>query len=153
MELGKAGDQRGAVERLELIEVAVVNEAGDDVARIEGHLRIGAGNPEQLIDVVARLAAGATRARSALAMVDALDDLAAKADCIHLVDREVVGEATDTRVHLRPAQTLVIALLAGCHFHQWRPAEKHLRTFLDHDDVVAHSGYVGAPGGGVTKDD
>src|SRR5439155_19466994 len=56
------------------------------------------------------------------------------------------------RMPLRAAELLVVALLAGRHLDQRRSAEEDLRALLDHDDVVAHAGDIGAPGRRVAED-
>ena len=55
-------------------------------------------------------------------------------------------------MHGGATQLLVGRLLAGRHLDQRGPAEEHLGALLDHDDVVAHAGDVGAAGGGVAED-
>ena len=42
-----AGDQRRSVQRLELVEVAPVNDPGDDLARVERCLQVGWDDAEQ----------------------------------------------------------------------------------------------------------
>ena len=86
VELGEAGDERRAVQRLELVEVAVVDDPGDDVARVERHARVGRRDAEHLLGVEARRPPGATRAGAALALVEPADDLPAEADAVELVD-------------------------------------------------------------------
>ena len=54
-------------------------------------------------------------------------------------------------MHLRAAELLVVALLAGGHLDQGRTTQEDLRALLDHDDVVAHAGDVGAAGGRVAE--
>ena len=78
---------------------------------------------------------------------------AADADRVLLVRGEVVGQAGLPGVHLGAAERLVVGLLAGRHLHQRRPGQEHLGALLDHHDVVAHAGHVGAAGGGVAEDE
>ena len=80
------------------------------------------------------------------------DDLAAEPDAVVLVACEVVGQPRDPGVHRRPAELLVVGLLAGGHLDQRRPAEEHLGRLVDHDGVVAHARDVGAACGGVPED-
>ena len=42
---GKTGDQRITVERLEFVQLAAVDQAGDNVAVVGGDARIGADRP------------------------------------------------------------------------------------------------------------
>ncbi len=153
VELGPPGDERCAVARLELVEVAVVDDAGEHVARIEGDAQVGRRDPDQLLLVVARRPASTPRWRAELAVVEAAHDAAPDPQGIGLVDGVVIGETADASVHVGAAQALVVAVLAGGHLHERRTAEEHLRALLDHHDVVAHAGHVGAAGRGVAEDD
>ena len=147
---GPAGDQRGAVQRLVLVELRAVRHAGEDLARVERDLHVGGDDAEDLVGVVPRLG-HRSRRRSLLAPVDPGHDGAAEADRVELVDGEVVGEPGDPRVHLGAAERLVVGFLAGGHLHQRRAAEEHLGLAVHQDRVVAHAGHVGAARGGVAE--
>ncbi len=54
-------------------------------------------------------------------------------------------------MHLRPAQRLVVGLLAGGHLHQRRPGQEHLGPVPDEDRVVRHPRHVRAAGRGVAE--
>ena len=110
-------------------------------------------DPDQLLAVASWRTAATARWRAELAVVQAANDPPPDAQGIDLVDGVVVGEAADPGVHVGAAEALVVALLAGRHLHQRRPAEEHLRALVDHDDVVAHAGHVGAAGGRVAEDE
>jgi hypothetical protein len=62
--------ERRAVARLELVEVAVVDDAGEHVARVERHPQVGDGMPSSC-SAVERGGAPAPRGRAALAVVEA----------------------------------------------------------------------------------
>ena len=151
--LAHPGDERRPVERLVLVEAAAVDDAGDDLPRIDGDTQIGRRQVEQLVLVVQRRVGGAGRAAAALAPVEVSDDLASEPQGVDLVDGEVVGAAGDPRVHAGAAERLVVGVLTGRHLHQRRPGEKDLRLPLDHDRVVAHAGDVRAARGRVAEDE
>ena len=94
----------------------------------------------------------AARSGPELAPVEVGDDLASDPDAVPLVDREVVGEPRDPRVHRGAAELLVVGHLAGGHLDQGRAAEEHLGPPVDEHRVVAHRGHVRAAGGGVAED-
>ena len=52
----EAGDQRGAVERLELVELGAVDEARDHLAHVVLLLQVGRHDAVELGRVIARLA-------------------------------------------------------------------------------------------------
>ena len=113
-----AGDQRGAVQRLELVELAAVEHAGQDLARLEGDLDVRRGDAEQLLGVVQGRAGGLRRSRAGLAPVQVADDVAADPQRVGLVEREVVGQPGLPRVHLGAAERLVVGVLVDRHLHQ-----------------------------------
>ncbi len=87
-----------------------------------------------------------------LAPAEVGDDLPADADAVELVRGEVVGEPGHARVHVRPAERLVVGVLAGGHLDQRRAAEEDLGLLVDEHRVVAHAGDVGAARGRVAED-
>ena len=95
VQAGPAGDERRAVERLELVELGAVDDAGDDLARVERRLQVGGDEAEQLVRVVHRRRDVGGRRRAELAPVEAGDDAPADADGVALVGGEVVGQPGD----------------------------------------------------------
>ena len=150
VQVGPAGHQRRAVERLELVELRAVDDAGDDVARVERDPQIGRHDAEQFLGVEQRLGDRA-RCRALLAPVQPRDDAAADPDGVEFVDGEVVRQTRSAGVHFGAAERFVVGLLAGGHLHQRRSGQEHLRALLDHHDVVGHAGDVGAARGGVAE--
>ena len=165
VDLRPAGDERRAVERLELVEDLTVGrghpvtDPDDHLARVERLLEVGRDQVEQPVGVLLRLGVG-TRWSSRdepvsrpprLAPVQPRHDPPPDPDRVALVLGEVVGQARGPGVHLGAAERLVVGLLAGRHLHQRRAAEEHLGLLLDHHRVVAHAGHVGAAGGGVAE--
>ncbi len=147
------GHQAGAVERLELVEPGAVDDPGEHLAGIEGHLRVGGGDPEQLLGIVDGLVGRHRGARAPLAPVEPAHDLASDPNGVELVGGELVGEAGDPGVHRGAAELLVGRFLAGRHLDQGRAPEEDLRALLDHHDVVAHARHVCAPRGRVAEDE
>ena len=92
MDLRPSGDERGAVARLELVELAVVDDPGENVARVERRPQVGGRDAEELLGIVAGRPPGAPGRRTELGVVEAADDLAPDAEGVELVGGEVVGE-------------------------------------------------------------
>ncbi len=66
VDAGEAANQRLPVERLELVELGAVNDAGDDVAHVVGRARVGRDDAVELFRRKQRLArAGAIKICSA----------------------------------------------------------------------------------------
>ena len=143
-----AAHQLGAVGLLELLEAGAVDDAGEDLAHVEGHPHVHRRDAEQLLGRVERLVGRSTGGAGAEPPpVQVGDDAAGDADRVGLVAGQVVAQARDPGVHARPAQLLLVGLLADRHLHQRRPAQEDAGPVLDHDRVVAHAGEVGPAGG------
>ena len=87
----KAGHQRGAVERLELVQLAGVHHAGDDLADVEGLARVGGDHAVQLRGIECRFARLAHREADLLVAVQMRDDAARDLQRVDVVERVVVG--------------------------------------------------------------
>ena len=83
-----------------------------------------------------------------LPAVEVRHHLAAHADGVHLVHREVVAQPRRLGMEAGAAQGLVVGLLAGGHLHQRRPGQEDLGLVGHHDVVVGQARLVGAPRGG-----
>ncbi|SCD76852.1 hypothetical protein GA0115246_105836 [Streptomyces sp. SolWspMP-sol7th] len=103
MQACPAGREAGAVERLELVVVGVVDEPRDDFARVEGLAQVLGDESEEFPGVVAGWRGG-FRGRVGLAVVEAGDDAAGEAEGVGLVEGEVVGESRGACVHVRAAE-------------------------------------------------
>ena len=149
VDLRPAGDEAGAVQRLELVEVAAVDDAGEDVARVEGGAQVLGDDAEQLVrGEPRRHHLGAGRAPG-LAPAEPADDAAGESRGVLLVAGEVVGQTRDARVHVGAAERLLVGDLARRGLDQRRTGEEDHRLVLDHHHVVAHARHVGAARGGV----
>ena len=67
-----------------------------------------------------------------------------------VVERLVVGDATDPRMHGRAAQLFRGHLFAGRGLHERRAAEEDRARAADDDRLVAHRRHVGAAGGAAS---
>ena len=118
-------------ERLELVELAAVDDAPQDLAHVERHAHVGRRDAEQLLGVEQRAASAVADGRGPeLAPVEAANDLAADPEGVELVVGEVVAQAGDPGVHVGAAQRLLVGVLVDRHLHERRAAEEHLRLAL-----------------------
>ena len=152
MDVGPSRAQRVAVLGLELVEIAVVDDARDHVARVERDLEIWRDDAEEFLGVVARFPHLRARLSARLGPVEPRHDPTPDPDRILFVGGVVVGKTRRARVHLSAAKGLVVAFLAGGHLHQRRSAEEHLGASVDHHDVIAHARDVRSAGRRVTED-
>ena len=143
-----ARHQRGAVEGLELLEAGAIDDAGDHLAHVEGHTQVLIDDAEQLFRVVKRVVGRHGGAGAQLAPIEVRHHLAAHANAIEFVQRQVVAQTGSARMHVGAGEGFIVRILAGGHLHQGWPAQGHLGLPLDEDVVVAHAGLVSAAGGG-----
>ena len=142
---GLAAHGLRAVERLEVEEVAVVDEAGDHLAHVVGLAIVDRHDAAELVGVVARLLGRLLpHRRQALVPGDGGHDLARDAERVGVVLGQVLGDARHHRVHLGAAQLLVGGDLAGGGLQERRAGEEDLGAVLDHDDVVGEARVIGA---------
>ena len=146
-----AADQGGAVERLELLEVGGIDDAGDDFAHVEGRAQVLGDQAEQVLRVVLGLLEIRFGLRPEFAPVQVGHHFPAHANAVHFVTGQVVAQAGNAGVHVGAAQALLVGVLASGHLHQGRAAEKHPGLLRDEDVVVAHAGLIGPAGGGGTE--
>ena len=92
MQLSPARHERRAVERLELVELAAVQDPRQHVTGVERLPEIGGDHAEQVVGVVQRLGIRRRRRRPELLPVEPAHDLPAEPDGVELVDSEVVGK-------------------------------------------------------------
>ncbi|SKY55847.1 Uncharacterised protein [Mycobacteroides abscessus subsp. abscessus] len=152
VDVGPPRTQRVAVFGLELVEITVVDDPRDHVARVERDLEIGWDDTEEFFGVVARFPHLCARLPTGLGPVEPRHDPTPDPDRILFVCGVVVGQTRSTRMHLSATEGLVVAFLAGGHLHQRRSAEEHLGTAVDHHDVIAHARDVCPAGRGVSED-
>ena len=120
----EAGDERRAVARLELVELAAVDDARDHLAHVVGLADVGVDDAVDLLGRVARRDRLADVERDPLGAIEVADDAARDRERVVVVEREVIGDAGDARVHVGAAQLFRGDDLAGRRLHERRPAEE-----------------------------
>jgi hypothetical protein len=143
----EAGDQRRAVERLELVELGAVDQARDDLAGIDLLAQVRRHDAVELGRVVFRLVCRQQRDVDGFPGIEVGDDSSCKSKRMGVVGRHVVGDAGLPRVHVGTAQILGRDHLAGRGLHQRRAAEEDRALALHDDGLVAHRRHIGATGG------
>ncbi len=149
----KPHDQGLAVERLELVEGALIDDPRDHLADLERPSQVRADDAVQLGRVVDRLGWRAQLQLRPLDPVQVGDDPAREAERVGVGERVVVADAGLAGVDVGAAEFLRAHDLAGCRFDQRRAAEKN-RALLAHDDaLIRHRRDVGATRGAGAHDD
>ena len=146
VDVGEAGDERRAVELLELVEARAVHEPRDQLVRVVGLADVGGDDAVDAVGVVlGRLGRPALPRRLRFG-AQRRDDAAHDRQRVLVVVGQVVGDAARARVQVAAAELLGRHLLAGRRLHERRAAEED-RALLAHDHaLVAHRGHVGAAG-------
>src|SRR5450830_1391533 len=153
VDMGEAAYQGGAVARLELVEFAAVDDAGDDFADVEGLPRIDGDHAVQLFRRELRLHRFTHGRLLGLLPVQVRHDGARQRQRVHVVLRQVVDDAGQARVHVAAAQVFRAHHFARGSLHQWRAAQEDGALLLDDDRFVAHGRHVGAAGRAGTHHD
>ena len=150
-DVGEAGHQGLAVERLEVVEPRAVDEPGDDLADRHGAARVGRDRAVQPGgDAPGRPPGPPARARSQgssgprrwrLATIDR-----PSASGVLVVERLVVGDTGAAGMDLGATEVLGRHVLAGRRLHQRRPAKEDRPGAADDDRLVTHRRDVRATG-------
>ena len=144
MDAGKAGDQRRAVEALELVELRAVDQARDHLADVVLLLEVGRHDGVEVFKRVSRLDRLGKIDVDALARIEGSGDAPHDRQRMDVVGRVVVGDAGEAGMHVGAAELLGRDDLAGRGFEQRRAAEED-RALLAHDDgLVRHRRHIGA---------
>ena len=155
-DLGEAADQGRAVERLELVEPAAVDDAADHLAHVVGRAGVGRHDVVERRRVLCGSSTAGTAVQFAHAGLGTLARVPGTAGCrrsrarsrgVGVVLGEVVDDPGGAGVDVGTAELLGGDLLPGRGLHQRRAAEED-RALVAHDDrLVRHRRHVGAAGG------
>ena len=160
--LAKHGHQRLAVELLELVHPAAVDDAADDLAYVVRRAGVGGHHVVERLGRLVRLLDLCRRARVSRRALRALlnhrgvgqgrDDAPHDPERVGVVVGEVVDDPGGTGMHVTAAEVLGRDDLAGRGLHQRRPAEEDRALVLHDHGLVAHRGDVGATCGAGAHD-
>ena len=102
----EAADQGGAVERLELVELAAVDDPGDDFVDIVGRADVVGHDCVEFLGVVLRRARFLQRQAVRMHRAKVADDIAHDRQRVFVVLGEVIGDAGLVRMEIAAAQLL-----------------------------------------------
>src|SRR6266699_570433 len=144
MQVRKAGDERRAVEFLELVELGSIDQAREHLVHVVLLLEVHGHDPVDLGGLVGGLARLAERNVDAFPGIEVADDAAADRERVAVVGRIMIGHPGMPGMHVGAAEILRRDDLAGGGFHQRGTAEED-RALLAHDDgLVRHRRHISA---------
>ena len=137
VDVGKAGDQGGAIALPELVQPAAVHHAGDHLAHVVRLARVGRHDAVDLLRVEERFLRRGLRP-AALGPVQIRNDAPHERERVRIVVGKVIGHAGDAGVHVGAAQLFGGDFLAGGRLHQRRAAQKDGALVLHDDGLIGH---------------
>ena len=107
VQVREAGDQRGAVVLLELVELRAVDDARDDLAHVVGLARVGRDDAVDLLGGIKRLSRFSEFSERPAFREFRFETMRRTSDeGVRVVQRVVVRDARDARMHLGAAELL-----------------------------------------------
>ena len=123
----EAGDDVLRVTRLELEEVALVHDLGDQLPHVVGLVGVGRHQPvERRLDPAHRVAGGPGGRPLAVVRGQEVDEAPGLGQRVHVVLEGAVGDAGAAGVGARAAQLLVRHHLVGDGFHHVGPGHTNM---------------------------
>ena len=106
VQMGKAGHQCLAIQRLELIELRAIDDARDHLAYIIGFADIGIHHAIEFFGRIKRITHGPGFQPHLLGPVQVRHDLPHDGQRVGVVHGKVIGHAAGPRVHIRTTKVL-----------------------------------------------
>ncbi|MND99129.1 hypothetical protein D3C80_915060 [compost metagenome] len=152
VQVGKATHQRGAEQRLELIEHRGVNQTGDHFTHIERLLGVGRNHTVQLLSVVQRGNRCLLGECAELVPIEVGHAAPGNGQGMFVVVGIVVSNATGLAVHIGATEVLGADHFTGGGFYQRWAGEENRRLLANHDRLIGHGWHVSAAGGARAHD-
>src|SRR4051794_36146881 len=165
-DVGEAADEGRAVKRLELVELAAVDDAGDHLMHVVRRANVLRDDAVELFGVVRRWpwfpelnSVRVERSRDTSLDYarderrwEGADDVADNGQRVLVIFGEMIDDAGFARVQVAAAQFLGADLLASCRLNQRRAAEEDRALLADDHALVAHCRDIGAARGAAAHD-
>ena len=138
---------------LHLEEVAVVDDARDDVLDVVGLRRIGGHDGvERCVFAIGGIVGGAARRRIEIVRGQKAEELAQHGEALLIVVREKVRDAGDLVVRGRAAQLFLRDFFVRHGADHVRAGDEHVGGLVDHEDEVGDGGRVDSAAGAWAHD-
>ncbi len=142
VDAGKTAHKRGAVARLELIEIGTVDQTCDHLAHIIGNARIGGNDAQDFFRVIKRGSAVASWNEPALFAVEISSNRTRNLQRMRIVIGQMIGNAGKPCMRVTTAEIFRAHHLSGCSFDQRWTRQKD-GALIAHDHcLVAHGRHV-----------
>ncbi len=151
-DVGEPRDQRGAIERLELVELRAVDHPPDHFVHVVGRPHVGGDHAIELLRIQQGRAGVGHHQRIGLAGVQPPDDPAHDLQRMGVVLGHVVDHARAAAVGVGAPQFLGRDHLARGRLHQGRPAQEDGPLPAHDHRLVRHGRHIGAAGGARAHD-
>ena len=142
--MGEPGDQRAAVFRLELVELAAVDQTDDDIVHVIGNPRVDGNHVVELGLISNRLHRRQHIPDARFARPQCRHDAPDDAQRVAVVVGEMIGDTGDLGVQISAAEILGRYDFPSCRLHQRRTAEKDGALVANDHRLVTHRRNVGA---------
>ncbi len=134
-------------------EVAVIDDAGDDVLDVVGLRRIGGNDGvERCVFAIDGIVGGAARRRVKIVRGQKAEELAQHGEALLIVMREEVRDAGDLVVGGGAAQLFLGDLFVRDGADDIRAGDEHVGGLVDHEDEVGDGGRVDSAAGAGAHD-
>ena len=144
--MGKAADQSGAIETLELIKLAAIHHPCNHFTDIERRAQIIGNNAVELLRVVDRFPGWTYRQFRLLGPVEVGDHPASQSQSMSITGGIVVGDAGGAGVDIGPTQLFRCHHFTCGRFHQGRATQKDGALLPYNDALIRHRRYISATG-------
>ena len=146
LQASEAAHQGLAVEGLEFVKFAGIDQPGDQFAHIEGGARVLGQDAVDLLGVPSRGDRFLSQGRRPMAQRAGRDDFPSQGQGVRVVIRQIVRHAGAAAMHIAAAQGFGIYLLARGRLDQRRAAEEHSALIAHDDGLIAHGRHISAAG-------
>ena len=149
-DMRKPADQGGAVKRLELVELAAIDDARDHLMDVIWRTHILWNDRVKFFGVIFGRPRRLERKLMLMRGTKVADDVAHYGDGMLVIFGKMIGHSRPARVEFSATEVLRADFLARRGFHQRRAGQED-RSLLLHDDrLVRHCGDVGAARGAAS---
>ena len=138
-------DECRAITRLKFLKIRPVNEPGNNFSNIIWFSIVHRHDTGDFLRIINRFPEGLyLRTRAFIVPAEPTDNIPCNQEAVGIILCKVFHKPGCCCMHFRACKLLLIRDFASCRAHQRSPAEGGAPPPLDANDIVAHSGKIGA---------